>query len=119
MFDDDDLRRIAGDTDDSMRSLQVRLLAEVALRLALLAESAVGNAELPSEDVRMGHGGKREGAGRKPRGEAAASIKVTVKLTEAEAAELTGGMRDGETLAQLLRDGGLRLVRARRTPETP
>ena len=39
MFDDDDLRRIAGDTDDSMRSLQVRLLAEVALRLALLAES--------------------------------------------------------------------------------
>lgn len=81
--------------------------------------AAVGNAELPSEDVRMGHGGKREGAGRKPRGEAAASIKVTVKLTEAEAAELTGGMRDGETLAQLLRDGGLRLVRARRTPETP
>jgi len=40
--------------------------------------------------------------------------RVTVLLTEAEYAEIDGSRRPGETISQLLRDGGLRLVRARK-----
>lgn len=74
--------------------------------------AAVGNAELPSEPLPM-RGGKRPGAGRPPRAGKASTVKVTVPLTDDEAAELTNALRDGETLAGLLRDGGLRLARRR------
>lgn len=64
-------------------------------------------------------GGARPGAGRKPRAEGAATVSHTVWLTETEAAELTGGLRDGETVSSVLRDGGLRIVRSRKPPVTP
>lgn len=62
----------------------------------------------------MPRGGSRPGSGRKPRGGSAARVRVTVWLAEEEAAEMTAALRDDETISQLLRDGGLRLVRARK-----
>ena len=62
----------------------------------------------------MPRGGPRPGSGRPLRGEAPASVVVRVRLTESEHAEMDGGTRDDETISQLLRDGGLRLVRARK-----
>lgn len=59
------------------------------------------------------HGGPRPGAGRPVRGSAPATHRVTVWLSDEEHAELTGGLRDGEKLSTVLREGGLRLVRAR------
>lgn len=59
------------------------------------------------------HGGKRSNAGRRPRSDAPGR-NVTVRLSPADEAELTGGIRDGETLSTVLRDGGLHLVRSRR-----
>lgn len=62
----------------------------------------------------MPRGGPRPGSGRPLRGEAPAAHIIRVRLTDAEKAELTAGLRDDETISQLLRDGGLRLVRARK-----
>jgi hypothetical protein len=61
----------------------------------------------------MSRGGRRAGAGRTPRGEAAARAQVKVQLTESEHAELLAALRDGETLAGLLREAGLREARRR------
>lgn len=65
----------------------------------------------------MAHGGKRPGAGRPPRGDVAA-IRTPVRLTEAERAELTDGLEDGESLSDVLREGGLQLVRRRAKERT-
>lgn len=59
------------------------------------------------------HGGARPNSGRKPRATAAASVRVTVWLTAAERDALTDGLRAGETISGVLRDGGLLLVRGR------
>ncbi len=40
---------------------------------------------------------------------------VTLVLPPEVEAELVAGMRDGETLSDILREGGLQLVRRRRT----
>lgn len=61
----------------------------------------------------MTRGGARPGSGRKPRASAAARVRVTVWLTAAERTALTDGLRDGETISGVLRDGGLQLVRGR------
>jgi hypothetical protein len=53
--------------------------------------------------------------GRPPRGGVTATERVTVWLTEAELAEIEDGRRDPETVSDVLRDGGLKLVRERRT----
>lgn len=59
------------------------------------------------------HGGPRPGAGR-PRSDApTATERIEVRATEAEKGELLAGLRDGETLSDVLREGGLRLVRSR------
>lgn len=60
----------------------------------------------------MPRGGSRPGAGRKARGSAPART-VSVPLAPEERAELEGGLREGETIAGLLRDAGLREVRKR------
>ncbi len=62
----------------------------------------------------MTRGGKRAGSGRPPARGAAATERATVWLTEAEHAELAAASGDGESVADLLRDGGLMLVRERR-----
>lgn len=62
----------------------------------------------------MPRGGPRPGAGRPMRGGTPTDRRVTVLLTDAEYAEIDGSRRPGETISQLLRDGGLRLVRARK-----
>ncbi len=62
----------------------------------------------------MTHGGARPRAGRPLRGGAPSMHRPACWLTEAEWAELTDGLRDGERVADLLRDGALALVRARR-----
>ena len=59
-------------------------------------------------------GGRRPGAGPKPIGSAPGRY-VSVMLPPEVEGELTAGLREGETLSQLLRDGGLRLVRSRRS----
>lgn len=69
-------------------------------------------AAVPARQRRRG--GPRPGAGRPPRTDTPAARGPEVALTEAERAELTAGLRDGETLAGLLREGGLALVRRRR-----
>lgn len=61
----------------------------------------------------MARGGVRDGSGRKPRA-GTAGRNVTIRLSVADEAELTAGMRDGETLSDVLRDGGLDRVRRRR-----
>ena len=61
----------------------------------------------------MKHGGRRRGAGRPPRaGEP--TKPFVVRLTEAERAEIADGLLEGETLSDVLREGGLALVRRRR-----
>jgi hypothetical protein len=59
------------------------------------------------------HGGKRPGAGR-PASRGGPGSVTSVRLSEAERAELEAALRDGETLSDLLREGGLRLARSRR-----
>jgi hypothetical protein len=59
------------------------------------------------------HGGKRPGAGRPPRTGGPAR-NFTVRLSEAEEAELVAALRDGETISDLLRTGGLGEARRRR-----
>lgn len=54
-------------------------------------------------------------AGRKPRA-GTPGRNVTVRLPEAIEAELRAGMRDTECLSDVLREGGLALVRRRRLP---
>lgn len=58
------------------------------------------------------HGGARQGAGRRPRSGTPAR-NVTVRLPESDEAEIIAGLRDGETLSDALREGGLALVRSR------
>lgn len=66
----------------------------------------------------MTHGGKRARAGRPPRAGVVADYQAKVWLTEAERAELIAALRDGEALADLLREGGLQLARRRKPKET-
>ena len=59
-------------------------------------------------------GGKRPGAGRKPKRGQPATTDYTVSLPEAVRAELEDGRREDESLADVLIEGGLTLVRSRR-----
>lgn len=59
-------------------------------------------------------GGRRPGAGRPARASTAAQDRVTVRLSPEERGELEAGLRAGETVSDLLRAGGLALVRGRR-----
>lgn len=61
----------------------------------------------------MTRGGKRPGSGRPPARGAAATERATVWLTEAEHAELAAASSDGESVADVLRDGGLAEARRR------
>lgn len=63
----------------------------------------------------MTRGGKRPGSGRPARAGGAATERATVWLAEAERAELTAALRDGETLSDMLREGGLQMARRRRS----
>lgn len=60
------------------------------------------------------HGGRRPGAGRKPRADGPATSEIWVKVTDSERAELLGGLREGETLAGFLREHGLAAMRRRK-----
>lgn len=64
------------------------------------------------------HGGKRPGSGRPPRAGGSADRGLHVRLTEAERAELTDGLLPDETLSDLLRQGGLEIVRRRHKETT-
>lgn len=60
-------------------------------------------------------GGRRPNqTGRPLRGAEPVTTRATVGLTASERAELTAALRPGESLAAMLRDGGLRLARERR-----
>ncbi len=61
----------------------------------------------------MTRGGARPGAGRPPRTDAPTTTVLRVPVSEAEHAELRGALRDGEPLAELLREAGLREARRR------
>lgn len=58
-------------------------------------------------------GGARPGAGR-PADVNARRHQRQTRLSDAELAELTAGLRDDETISDVLREGGLRLVRSRK-----
>lgn len=58
-------------------------------------------------------GGKRPGAGRLPKRGQPASYDYTVSLPEAVHAELEAGRLEHESLADVLIEGGLALVRSR------
>lgn len=62
-------------------------------------------------------GGSRSGTGRPPRAEGPATHRVTVWLTESEAAELSDATREGETMSSLLRDSALHVARGRNASE--
>jgi hypothetical protein len=51
------------------------------------------------------HGGRREGAGVKPRAEAVSGAALPVRLSPAERARAEAALRPGETVSGLLREG--------------
>lgn len=74
---------------------------------------------MSAEKPKAGHGGARRGAGRPPRGAAAATYSIKVALSEDEHSTLVAGIRTDEsgvpleTLTDMLREGGLALARRR------
>lgn len=58
-------------------------------------------------------GGRRPNQTGRPRRTGEPTRSATVRLTPSERTELTAALRPGESLAALLRDGGLRLARER------
>ena len=67
------------------------------------ASSSTVTAKTPPPTPKSRHGGAREGAGRKSRGEGAAKVTKSTRMTGEEFARFKQNLRDGESWAEYIR----------------